>query len=83
MTTRELEQAVAEELKQIAPDIEFTDVDLEADLREEFDIDSMDFLRLVSALCTRLNISIPESDYPNILTFNKMSRYLEEKTVRV
>ena len=45
MTTRELEQAVAQELKRIAPDVEFVDVDLEEDLRDEFDIDSIDFLR--------------------------------------
>jgi len=81
MTTRELEHTVAEELMKIAPDIEFSDVDLDEDLREEFDIDSMDFLKLVSALCTRLEISIPESDYPSILTVSNLSQYLEEKTV--
>jgi len=54
-------------LRQIAPDINIDDVDSALDLREAFDIDSMDFLNLVSRLSKELDIDIPEKDYPDMI----------------
>lgn len=71
--------AVEEELHRIAPDIGMEEIDRDADLMEEFDIDSMDFLRLVSALGKRFGIPVPEADYPRMGSFNALCTYLEEK----
>ncbi len=71
---------VQEELHKIAPDIEFDSVDTEEDLREEFDLDSMDFLRLVTALGKRFDIPIPESDYSRMSSFTALCSYLDEAT---
>jgi acyl carrier protein len=46
------------------------------DLREEFDIDSMDFLNLVTALSKRLGTAMPESDYGQMDSFDAMIDYL-------
>jgi acyl carrier protein len=59
MTDDEVETALREELHKIAPDMEVEDIDPLGDLREEFDIDSMDFLNLVSALSKRLGCPCP------------------------
>ena len=68
--------ALAEELHKIAPDITLDEVDRSADLREEFDIDSMDFLNLVTALGDRFGIPMPEADYAQMQSFDDLARYL-------
>src|SRR5574338_1658241 len=66
MNEKDLAAALAEELHRIAPDIELAEIDREADLREQFDLDSMDFLNLVTALHKRYGIPIPQCDYPRL-----------------
>jgi acyl carrier protein len=68
-----------DELGRIAPEIDATGLDPGADLREELDIDSMDVLNLVTALGERLQIDIPEVDYPNLATFDHAVEYLTQK----
>lgn len=70
--------AVAEELHRIAPDIALEDIDRDGDLREEFDIDSMDFLTLVTALGKRFGHPMPEEDYGRMGTFNDLVAYLDQ-----
>jgi acyl carrier protein len=50
-----------------------------ADLREELDIDSMDFLRAVVQIDERLGVAVPEADYPLIRTLDGCVAYLAEK----
>ncbi len=73
------ESALTEELHKIAPDVALTDIDRSADLREEFDIDSMDFLNLVTALGKRFNIPMPEADYPQMQSFDDLAKYLGDR----
>jgi acyl carrier protein len=80
MTDEELDSALREELHKIAPDMEIEDIDPMGDLREEFDIDSMDFLNLVSALSKRLGLPMPEEDYDEMGSYNAMLAYLKAHT---
>lgn len=73
-------KALAEELHGIAPEISLDEIDPGADLREEFDIDSMDFLKLVTALSKRFDIAMPESEYDQMRSFDALVRYLETHT---
>ncbi len=81
MNTIEVETALKEEIHRIAPDIDATTIDREANLQEEFDIDSMDFLHLVTALSNRFSIDMPEADYPRMMTYNAMIAYLNEQAL--
>ena len=63
-------------LADIAPDVDLAEIDSSQPLREEADIDSMDFLRLVSALAVRTGVEIPESDYPQVATLDGLVAYL-------
>lgn len=76
MTDQDVTTALAEELHRIAPDVSLADIDLSGDLREEFDIDSMDFLTLVTALGKRFDLEMPEADYPKMQSFNAFQDYL-------
>ena len=76
MTEDEIKAILLDELARIAPDVDAGDIDPTGDLREEFDIDSMDFLNLVTALHERLEIEIPESDYPELTSLDSVVAYL-------
>ena len=75
----ELSKIVQEELNNIAPEVDLATVDPAADLREAIDIDSMDFLNLVTALYHRTGIEIPEVDYPKLATLSGIAAYLATK----
>ena len=75
----ELSNMVQEEINNIAPEVDLATLDPAADLREAIDIDSMDFLNLVTALHHRTGIEIPEIDYPKLVTLSGMVAYLGAK----
>jgi acyl carrier protein len=76
MSEEAMRAVLVDELGKIAPEIDAGDADPSGDLREEFDIDSMDFLTLVTALHERLGIDIPEADYPKLFTLDDAAAYL-------
>jgi acyl carrier protein len=79
MTSPDIHTIFEEELKRIAPDVDVAAINPTGDLREECDIDSMDFLNLVSALHRRFGIDIPELDYPKLITLDGAVDYLQRK----
>lgn len=70
MTREEVAAVVRSILAGIAPEVDLASVKPNADLRDELDIDSMDFLRFVVALHERLGVDVPEADYPRIRTLD-------------
>ena len=79
MTAVEIRDAVLSILGGIAPEVDLSSVRPDADLREELDIDSMDFLRFVVGLHDRLGIDVPESDYARIRTLAGAVAYLADR----
>ena len=79
MTRNDIAAILIDELGRIAPETDASQLDPNAELREELDIDSMDFLNLVTALSERLKIDIPEIDYPKLATFGHAVDYLAQK----
>ena len=71
-----LEQELRQILATIAPDTDTSALAADADLREELDIDSMDFLNFVIALNKRYGVEIPELDYPKLATLTECASYL-------
>ena len=82
MTRDELASSIRSILGGIAPDVDLAGVKPDADLRDELDIDSMDFLRFVIAVHERLNVEVPEADYPKIRTLDGCVAYLAERTAQ-
>jgi acyl carrier protein len=79
MTRDDITAVLIDELGRIAPEIDATGLDPDADLRETLDIDSMDFLNLVTALHERLDLDIPEADYASLTTFGGAVDYLAQR----
>ena len=79
MTTDELRDVVLDALTTIAPEVDPDALDPNEDLRDELDLDSMDELNLITALCQRLGIDIPEADYPQLRTLDGAVAYLDRR----
>ena len=70
-----------EELKRIAPELEEGDLKADRRLREQVDLDSMDWLNFLVALHERLGVDIPEADYRRLATLEQALDYLAAKLV--
>jgi acyl carrier protein len=77
MATRsELENAIFQALHRVAPEADLAHTRRDADLRDELDIDSMDFLSFVTALHQTLNVEIAEKDYPKLASIDGALAFL-------
>lgn len=60
----------------IAPEADVTVLDPRASMQEELDLDSMDFLNLVTALHEETGIDVPERDYPRLASVEGFVSYV-------
>jgi acyl carrier protein len=67
---------LADLLHRIAPEVELDTVDPDAALQDEVDLDSMDFLNLVTALHETTGIDVPERDYPSLSSVSGFVDYV-------
>jgi acyl carrier protein len=63
-------------LNGIAPEVEIDAIDPSRDLRDQIDIDSVDFLNFVIGLHKDLGIEIPDADIPKLVSLNSCVDYL-------
>jgi len=82
MQRAEIEQLTLEVLRTIAPDADLLAIDPATSFRDQFEIDSVDYLNFVLALERRLGIRIPELDYPRLSSLQGCVRYLEGRAGR-
>lgn len=80
MTADAIKQVIVDTLKRIAPEIDTESIQSSASLRDQLDLDSMDFLNFVLALHDRLGVDIPEADYSRLSTLDGAMAYLASKT---
>jgi len=78
MNADEIRKVALAELKRIAPELE--DVLPAKPLRDQIDLDSMDWLNFLVALNERLKIEIPEADYRKLGTLEQIVDYLAKKS---
>jgi len=76
MTDAELMDLVKRTLFSVAPDLEDERLDPDQTFREQFEIDSMDFLNFVIGLSKQTGLDVPEADYPQLQTPSAVVDYL-------
>lgn len=76
MTRDEIRTAVIQALTSIAPEFDARNLQPNAVLREELDLDSMDFLNFVIGLHGSVGVNVPEQDYSKLATLNGAVEYL-------
>lgn len=79
MTEDQIRDAVVQALVRVAPEAEAASLPPGANLREELDLDSMDFLRVVTELHERLKVDVPEADYAKLATLEGCVAYLAKR----
>ena len=82
MTPADPRSAVTAALRQIAPEIDAEMLEDSDRLRQDLDLDSLDFLRLIEQIAADTGVDIPERDYPSVGTVEGLVNYLAARMPR-
>jgi acyl carrier protein len=78
MTLDEIRATALEFLAEIAPELEPATLVGDAPLRDQVDLDSMDFLNYLISVHNMLAVEIPEGDYDRVATLDGLVAYVDE-----
>lgn len=78
-STPAVRDAVVRIIGDVAPDADLDDFDPSVDLRDELDIDSMDFLSVLVAIREQLGVEVPEADYARVRTLDSLVTYVASR----
>ena len=76
MTHDQVKQIVLNIISVVAPDADLSGVKGDARLRDQLEMDSMDFLDIVMELRKRYKIEVPKEDYPKLASLDSCAEYL-------
>ena len=76
MTEQEARAAVYEAIHLVAPDVDTDDLDEGARLRQDLELDSLDFLRLIETIHEATGVDTPERDYAVVTTVSSLIAYV-------
>jgi acyl carrier protein len=79
---KEIKEVVLRALNNVAPEVDLASIDPSRDLRDQIDIDSVDFLNFVLGLHKELGVDIPDADVAKITTLDKCVGYLVSRLSR-
>lgn len=79
MSPHDLRQALIDAIRGIAPEVDAEAIQPSTRLREDLELDSFDFLRLMVRISESLGVEVPESDYPKLATFGGAVDYLGKR----
>ncbi len=79
MNKEDIKKTIIKEIVNIAPDIEEDEIEENENIQESLEIDSFDFLKILTALNEDLGVEVPESDYDKVKTVNKMVEYFAQR----
>ena len=79
MSRFEIKDVILEIIEDIDEEADIASLDANAPLRDQLDLDSMDFLDIVMELRKRYKLQIPEEEYPQLASLASCVNYLEPK----
>ena len=71
--------AILAALAEVAPEADPDTIDGEAPLQQHLDLDSMDFLDLLTAVAEATGVEVPERDYDQVATLDALTAYVEAR----
>ncbi|MGZ4275598.1 MAG: acyl carrier protein [Solirubrobacteraceae bacterium] len=80
MSTTDMTAIAVDALVEVAPDVDPATLDLDAALREDLGLDSMDVLNLMVALHAATGVEVPEEDYGELESVRDVARYLAARS---
>ncbi len=79
MTDTEVRQIVVDIIEIIAPDADLSNIKDDVRLRDQLELDSMDFLDIVMELRKRYKIEVPKEEYQELASLDSCVAYLAPK----
>ena len=79
MDRKDIREVVLLELRRIAPELAAEEIAEKKPLRDQVDLDSMDWLNFLVALHERLSVEIPEADYRRLGTLEQIVDYVSRR----
>jgi acyl carrier protein len=79
VTREAIRQAVLKALTGVAPEIDPQTLQPDQAFRQQFELDSMDFLNFVIELHRSLGVEVPEADYGKLATINGVVDYVASR----
>lgn len=76
MNRSEAQTVILHILGQIAPEADLSDLEPDVELREQLDIDSMDYLNFILGIHQQTGIDVPEADYAKLGTLEDSIAYV-------
>jgi len=79
MKAEEIRAMILEVMHEIVPDEDLSNLKGDVRIRDQIEMDSMDFLDVIMELRKRYGIIVPEDDYMELSTLDSSVAYLEPK----
>ena len=79
MTKEQIKSTILEIITRIIPDEDLSNLEGDIPIREQVELDSMDFLDIIMELRKRYGIEVPENDYVQLATLDGSVAYLEPR----
>ena len=83
MNDTDLKSRIVAIIRGVAPEVEEGELAAGKPLREQVDLDSMDWLRVIITVHEKLHVDIPEADYGKLRTLDDWVAYLTPKLAAV
>ncbi len=80
MNAIDIRALIQRSLAPIAPEVDLDEVESDEPFREEAEIDSMDFQKLLVAVSGELGVEIPDADVGDLVSLDDIVAYLERRT---
>jgi len=77
MKAEEIRAMILEVIHEIVPDEDLSNLKGDIRIRDQIEMDSMDFLDVIMELRKRYGIVVPEDDYMELSTLDSSVAYLE------
>jgi acyl carrier protein len=79
VTREEIVQLIMQLIHETVPNEDLSNVDPDTPLRDQLELDSVDFLNIIMELQMRYGIEIPEDDFIELTTLNRGVEYLAKR----
>ena len=79
MIEQQVKNIILNIISVVAPDADLSGLKGDVGLRDQLDLDSMDFLDIVMELRKRYKVEVPKEEYPLLATLDSCVSYLTPK----
>lgn len=78
MNDAEIRSQVVAIIRSVAPEVEEGELRNDRPLREQVDLDSMDWLKVIIGVHEKLHVDIPEADYGKLRSLDDWAAYVRD-----